>query len=174
MTPVATTAAKLRAALERQRRQALTTLPAPLQPARRLSTKLGREIWIKRDDMTGLALGGNKARKLEFSLGAAAAGGTDSPVTVGASQSNHARSRAAAARVLGWECHLVLGGERPTRPSGNLVLDSALGACLHFTGTTEWDDLERVGRELTHELRAKGAKPEFIPSSAPYLASSPA
>lgn len=153
----------LRRALARHPRVRLATLPTPLQPAPRFSAAVGHEVWIKRDDLTGLALGGNKARKLEFSLGAAQAGGADCVVSVGAPQSNHARSVAAAARVLGWECHLVLGGDRPDRPTGNLVLDVALGATLHFAGSDDWADLEARADDLCAELRRAGRRPVVVP-----------
>lgn len=153
----------LRASLSREPRVALANLPTALQRADGLSESLGREIWIKRDDLTGLVLGGNKARKLEFSLGAARAVGADCLVTIGAPQSNHARSVAGAARILGWDCHLVLGGERPPRPSGNLALDAALGAVLHFTGSRNWDELDRQGRDLARTLTTQNANPVFLP-----------
>lgn len=163
MTRTATSLLDLSAPLARKPRVALASLPTPLQRADRLSQRLGREVWIKRDDLTGLALGGNKARKLEFSLGAARAAGADCVVTIGATQSNHARSVAGAARILGWDCHLVLGGERPARPSGNLALNAALGAVLHFAGSTDWDELDRQGRDLARTLTSQSANTVFLP-----------
>jgi 1-aminocyclopropane-1-carboxylate deaminase/D-cysteine desulfhydrase-like pyridoxal-dependent ACC family enzyme len=129
----------------------------------RLSERVGRELWIKGDDLTGLALGGNKARKLEYILGRAQASGTDTVVTVGAAQSNHARTVAAAARIMGWDCHLVLGGTRPARPTGNLMLDVAYGAHLHFAGTDDWDVFGLRAREVCEDLRDSGRRPLFIP-----------
>jgi 1-aminocyclopropane-1-carboxylate deaminase/D-cysteine desulfhydrase-like pyridoxal-dependent ACC family enzyme len=163
MLRTGTSVPQLGALLAGQPWVALATLPTPLQRADRLSEKLERDIWIKRDDLTGLVLGGNKARKLEFSLGAARAAGADGVVTIGAVQSNHARSVAGAARVLGWDCHLVLGGERPPRPSGNLALNAALGAVFHFTGSTDWKDLDRQGKNLTRALTEQNANPVFLP-----------
>src|SRR5260370_20873349 len=126
-------------ALSLQPRLQLANLPTPLVPAPRFSAAVGGEVWLKRDDSTGLALGGNKARKIEYLLGRARErGDVDTVVTVGAAQSNHARTVAAASRVAGWDCHLVLGGEPPLRPTGNLVLDAALGASLHFPATDSW------------------------------------
>src|SRR5690242_5291331 len=99
----------LRAALERLPRVRLAHLPTPMEPLPRLSAALGDvELWIKRDDCTGLAMGGNKARQLEFTLGEAAARGADCVVQGAAAQSNHCRQTAAAAARLGLECHLVL------------------------------------------------------------------
>jgi 1-aminocyclopropane-1-carboxylate deaminase/D-cysteine desulfhydrase-like pyridoxal-dependent ACC family enzyme len=156
--------AELAEALSRQPRLALATLPTPLGFAARFSAAVGRDVWLKRDDLTGLALGGNKARKIEYIFGAAAgAGVVDTVVTVGAPQSNHARTVAAAARVAGWDCHLVLGGDRPERPSGNLVVDVALGADMTFAGTQDWDELEVIATALADELRAQGRRPLFIP-----------
>jgi 1-aminocyclopropane-1-carboxylate deaminase/D-cysteine desulfhydrase-like pyridoxal-dependent ACC family enzyme len=139
-------------------------LPTPLAPAPRFSAAVGGDVWIKRDDLTGLALGGNKARKIEFIMGTAAMDGSvDTLITVGAPQSNHARTVAAAARLVGWECHLILGGDRPPRPSGNLVLDVALGAELHFAGTDDWSALEAASIRLARDLTAQGRHVLTIP-----------
>src|SRR5574341_1910197 len=106
----------------------LANLPTPLEEAPRLSEFLGGpRIWIKRDDLTGLAIGGNKARKLEFLLGQARADGCDVVITVGAVQSNHARMTAAAARRLGMDVVLVLNGEDPASLTGNVLLDRIFG-----------------------------------------------
>jgi 1-aminocyclopropane-1-carboxylate deaminase/D-cysteine desulfhydrase-like pyridoxal-dependent ACC family enzyme len=142
----------------------LASLPTPLVYAARFSAAIGGDVWLKRDDLTGLALGGNKARKIEYLFGqAAGAGRVDTVVTVGAPQSNHARTVAAAARLAGWDCHLVLGGERPERPSGNLVLDVALEAELHFAGTDDWSELEMTARGLAARLEAAGKHTLMIP-----------
>ncbi|MFC9972359.1 D-cysteine desulfhydrase family protein [Spirillospora sp. NPDC127200] len=109
-------------------------LPTPLEPAPRLSEALGGpEIWIKRDDCTGLALGGNKTRKLEFLIGQALAEGHDTVVTFGAVQSNHARQTAAACARAGLRCELLLTrsvprGDTLYETSGNVLLDGLLGA----------------------------------------------
>lgn len=151
-------------ALQRQPRFEVANLPTPLVFAPRFSALVGGEVWLKRDDLTGLALGGNKARKIEYLFGKAREKGeVDTVVTVGAAQSNHARTVAAASRVAGWECHLVLGGDRPRRPTGNLVLDVALGAHLHFAGTDSWETLQAAADELAAELRSKGRCPLVIP-----------
>ena len=116
----------------------LAQLPTPLEEAPRLSAAVGARILIKRDDLTGLALGGNKARKLEYLVRDAIDKGCDTLVTAGGAQSNHARMTAAAAAKVKMRCHLVLGGARPAHLSGNLVLDDLFGAELHFTGTEDW------------------------------------
>jgi 1-aminocyclopropane-1-carboxylate deaminase/D-cysteine desulfhydrase-like pyridoxal-dependent ACC family enzyme len=142
----------------------MANLPTPFTFAPRFSAMVGGDVWIKRDDLTGLALGGNKARKIEYLFGRARErGDVDTVVTVGAAQSNHARTVAAAARIAGWECHLVLGGERPTRPSGNLVLNISLGATMHFVGSNSWDDLQSAADQLAAGLRAAGRHPLVIP-----------
>lgn len=110
--------------------------PTPLEPLPRLSKLLGGpQLWIKRDDQTGLACGGNKTRKLEYLLADALAQGCDSVVTAGAAQSNHCRQTAAAAAKVGLDCYLLLGGSPPAQPQGNLLLDQLLGAQIQWTGS---------------------------------------
>src|SRR6058998_3722815 len=115
--------------LEKLPRTRLATLPTPLEEAPRLTDALGgARILVKRDDLTGLAFGGNKARKLEFLVGEAEASGADTLISGGALQSNHCRQTAAAAAKFGLRCILVLNGESPKHPSANLLLDQLLGA----------------------------------------------
>ncbi len=144
-------------------RARLATLPTPLERGPMLPG--GVRLWVKRDDLTGLGMGGNKARKLEFLCGAARAPGARSLVTVGAAQSNHCRMTAAAGAVLGLEVHLVLSGDRPERPVGNQLLSSMFGAQLHFTGAGEsaWGELEIAREALADELADEGAAPFAIP-----------
>ena len=97
--------------LETLPRVSLAALPTPVQPLPRLSRALGRTLWIKRDDLTGLALGGNKTRKLELLCADALGSKADTLITCGAPQSNHCRQTAAAAAKLGLRCVLVLSGE---------------------------------------------------------------
>lgn len=141
----------------------LATLPTPLERGPELPG--GVRLWIKRDDLTGLGMGGNKARKLEFLCGAAVAQGARSLITVGASQSNHCRMTAAAGAMLGLEVHLVLSGDRPATPTGNQLLSNLFGAQQHFTGAEEshWGELEIARESLADELRAAGAEPYSIP-----------
>jgi D-cysteine desulfhydrase family pyridoxal phosphate-dependent enzyme len=130
----------------------LAQLPTPLDEAPRLSAALRTRILVKRDDLTGLALGGNKARKLEYLVRDAIEQSRDMLVTAGGAQSNHARMTAAAAAKMDMACHLVLGGEAPARFSGNLALDQLFGAQLHFTGTDDWavwqSEVQRLARDL--------------------------
>ena len=135
--------------------------PTPLIELTRLSKTLGGpNIYMKRDDNTGLALGGNKTRKLKYIIGDALAKGADTVITAGAIQSNHCRQTAGAAASLGLECHLVLGGEEPEQPQGNLLLDKVYGCHIHWTGEN------RKGEDipaLVAQLKAEGKKPYVIP-----------
>src|ERR1700737_5200772 len=103
-------------ALSGHPRLSLANLPTPLTYAARFSAAVGSDVWLKRDDLTGLALGGNKARKIEYIFGSAARqGDIDTVVTVGAPQTNHARTAAAAFRLAGCNSHLVLVDDSPAR-----------------------------------------------------------
>jgi D-cysteine desulfhydrase len=142
-------------------RRALGFLPTPLHELPRLSEELGGpRLWMKRDDLTGLALGGNKTRKLELLLGDALAQGCDCVITGGAEQSNHSRQTAAAAAMAGLECHLALGGEAPALFEGNLLLDQLCGAQLHWCG--EHRKGERIPA-IAEELRRQGRRPYLVP-----------
>ena len=104
-------------------------LPTPIEELPRLSEKLGGpRIFVKRDDQTGLAFGGNKTRKLEFLIAEAREQGARMLITGGALQSNHCRQTAAAAARFGLDCTLVLNGEMPEHPTANLLLDQLFGA----------------------------------------------
>ena len=141
----------------------LAHLPTPLERMDRLSAALGGpEIWIKRDDQTGLATGGNKTRKLELLIGEALQQGADVVLTVGAVQSNHCRQTAAAAARAGLKCMLVLRGYAPPRVewTGNLLLDDLLGARLWWAG--EGDPLDALAEAATAE-QAEGRQPYVIP-----------
>jgi len=115
-------------------RYPLAHLPTPVEELPRLSSELGRAILIKRDDQTGLALGGNKTRKLEFLVAEALANKADTLLTTGAPQSNHCRQTAAAAARAGMRCVLILSGEARPRNTGNLLLDELLGAQVLWAG----------------------------------------
>jgi D-cysteine desulfhydrase family pyridoxal phosphate-dependent enzyme len=140
------------------KRLVLAQLPTPLEEAPRLSEALGVRLLVKRDDLTGLALGGNKARKLEYLVADAKARGCDTLVAPGGAQSNFARMTAACAARLGMGCHLVLSGRAPERFSGNLILDRLFGAKLHFAGSGDWRVLEDRVAKLVEEL-GPGAYP---------------
>ncbi|WP_346012084.1 pyridoxal-phosphate dependent enzyme [Streptomyces sp. SID3343] len=141
----------------------LGTWPTPLEPAPRLATALGLtpdDLWIKRDDLTGLGAGGNKVRKLEWTCAAALAEGATVLVATGGPQSNHARLTAAAGARLGLEVVLVLSGDPGASTSGNLTLDGLLGAHIEWAGGT---DLQAAAHEVAERLRAQGAVPAVIP-----------
>lgn len=167
--------ASLLMSLDSQPRVSLATLPTPLAEASRLRDALGGaercpRIFIKRDDLTGLALGGNKARKLEFLMADALAKSADVIVSSGATQSNHARMTAAAARAVGLECVLVLSARQSNPPlQGNLLLDRLFGATIHFIQANPdprfavaADEVEKVN-EIVGDLTRGGRRPYVIP-----------
>ncbi|MBU6282411.1 D-cysteine desulfhydrase family protein [bacterium] len=129
--------------------------PTPLHEAERLSEALGVRVLVKRDDQTGLALGGNKARKLALLVEDAIRRGCDTLVAAGGAQSNFARMTAAAAAVAGLHCELVLGGNEPSRWSGNLLLDRLLGARVHFAGSENWLDILRRTNDVAADLGSR-------------------
>ena len=142
----------------------LAQRPTPLEPLDRLTDWLGGpRLLVKRDDLTGLALGGNKARKLDHLCAEALALGCDTLVTGGGPQSNHCRMTAAAANRLGLECHLALAGPAAGPPSGNLLLDHLLGAHLHATGAREYYEIEASIEAVAEEVRSAGRRPYPIP-----------
>ena len=148
----------------------LAHLPTPLEHLPRLSAELGGpQIYVKRDDCTGLATGGNKTRKLEFSMAAAQQAGADTIVTVGAVQSNHVRQTAAAACKLGMQCEVLLEHrvQDPSdyyRQSGNVLLDRMFGANLReYPGGT---DFEAAMENVAEEVRTAGGTPYIIPGGA--------
>ena len=143
--------------LEQMPRYPLLCGFTPLQRMENLEQALGcGPLYIKRDDLTPLGLGGNKTRKLEFLLGDALAGGADTLVTVGGVQTNHGRLTAAAAAKAGLACTLVLDGARPEKLSGNLLLDCLLGASLVYT---DGRSTSAVIEETLAALQAAGRAP---------------
>jgi D-cysteine desulfhydrase len=109
----------------------LARLPTPVRLLKRFSERLGIELYVKRDDLTGMALSGNKVRKLEFALADALAQNADVVLTCGGAQSNHSRATAVAAAMLGLRCHLLLRTPDPSNPpgaEGNILLDRMAGA----------------------------------------------
>lgn len=142
-------------------RESLGFFPTPLVELTKLSQKLaGPRIFMKRDDNTGLALGGNKTRKLEFILADALAQGADTIITAGAAQSNHCRQTAAAAASLGLECHLVLGGKEPESFDGNLLLDKLFGCTIHWAGQhRKGEDIPQI----VEQLKSEGKTPYVVP-----------
>lgn len=153
--------------LARFPRKRFAHLPTPLEPMKNLSRLLdGPNLWIKRDDCTGLAGGGNKTRKLEFLMADAEATGADTIITQGAVQSNHARQTAAIAARMGYQCHLLLENRTESQDSdflgnGNVLLDEMYGAQLQrFVGGT---DMNEQMAQLAQRLQGEGRKPYIIP-----------
>lgn len=145
-------------------RARFATLPTPIEPLPRLSAMLGGpRLYVKRDDLTGLAFGGNKTRKLEFVLAEARAQGARTLITVGAAQSNHCRQTAALAARAGMDCILVLSGEPEETASGNLLLDQLFGAKIVWTSRAERESVLRATFESAWEA---GRRPYLIPLGA--------
>ncbi len=139
----------------------LAEFPTPIHYLKTLTKSCqGPEIYMKRDDLTSLGLGGNKTRKLEFLVGQALVLGADTLVTAGGIQSNHCRLTAAAACKAGLSCELVLNGTKPSVPNGNLLLDTIFKARVHYCARENRDaTLVQVAQDLTD----KGKKPFVIP-----------
>ena len=153
--------------LEAQPRQALGHWPTPLEPLPRLTAELGGpKVWVKRDDCSGLATGGNKTRKLEYLIADAKNHGADTVVTYGAVQSNHARQTAAACAKVGLECHLLLS-RRVAREddnylnNGNMLFNRMLGATVH---TFDLEEFEQGREALLASLSASGKTVYQIPA----------
>jgi len=151
-------------------RVSLAHLPTPFEHLPRLSEHLGGpDIYVKRDDCTGLASGGNKTRKLEYSMAEALQQGADTIITVGAVQSNHVRQTAAAACKLGLQCevlleHRIADPSEPYATSGNVLLDRIFGANLReYPGGSDFD---KAMAEVADEVTANGGRPYIIPGGA--------
>lgn len=158
-----------KAKFEGVERLTLSHLPTPLEYAPRLTQALGGpEIWIKRDDLTGLALGGNKSRKLDFFMADALRRNADCIVTMGPVQSNHVRLTAAASRACGLDCYAVLLGDPPRSPKGNFLLDQMLGLnCIHVSGSMNqvpFDFVDQKIQETISYLEKEERKPYLVPT----------
>jgi D-cysteine desulfhydrase family pyridoxal phosphate-dependent enzyme len=155
----------LRQELNALPRLCLAEYPTPLEHLPRLSADLGRPLWIKRDDEIGPGLGGNKTRKLEYLLAEAQQIGARRVATFGGLQSNHARITAAAANRLGMQAHLFYFEPRPPRLSGNLLINQALGARMHFIplGGGGGMSLEATIRLVRWVARLRIGRHYFIP-----------
>ena len=142
-------------------REPFAHLPTRVEALPRLSKYLaGPELLIKRDDQTGVGLGGNKIRKLEYLIGQAISEGAEMVLTTGAAQSNHCRQTAAAAARSGLKCTLVLAGPKPEKPTANLLLDTLFGANIIWTVQSNRDqDLEKAFQDAKKE----GRRPFLIP-----------
>ena len=144
----------------------LAITPTPLEPLLRLGKQHHVELLIKRDDLTGAALTGNKVRKLEFLLAEAQAENADTVITCGGVQSNHCRATALAARRLGLDSVLLLRVPDPDNPppiEGNVLLDKLAGADLRYVTHAQYADRKHVMAEVARNLKALGKRPYIIP-----------
>lgn len=148
-------------------RLGLANLPTKIERLDRLSKKLGKNIYIKRDDQTGIEFSGNKIRKLEYCVGEALDKNCDYLITCGGIQSNHCRATAAVAAKLGLGAYLVLRGEEDTPAEGNLFFNKMFGAKIKFvTGDEYKNKRAEIMEGIKKELEKKGHKPYIIPEGA--------
>ena len=145
----------------------LANLPTRIEKLKTLSEMWGGpEIYVKRDDLTGCTLSGNKVRKLEFAVAEALEAGADTLVTCGGLQSNHARATAVAAAKVGMHSLLILRGEEGSREGGNLFLDRLLGAEVQFITPEAYETVDDLMAGIAETLRKQGRKPYVIPEGA--------
>ena len=147
----------------------LANTPTPLKPLKRFSEKFGLELYIKRDDLTGAGLSGNKIRKLEFVLADALNQGADTVLTCGGAQSNHARATAIAAAMLGLHCRLILRTPDPSNPpplEGNILLDRLVGSEIVWITPEEYKRRDDIFEREAAALRKSGRRPYIIPEGA--------
>ncbi|MFB6346474.1 MAG: D-cysteine desulfhydrase family protein [bacterium] len=148
-------------------RTRFATLPTPIEKAERLSEALGGpEIYVKRDDMTGRAMGGNKIRKLEYLIADALRQDADVVVTTGGPQSNCVRSTATTAKHVGLDTVAVMYGTRPDKLYGNFMMTKVLSDELVFTGVSDRSSVDRRAEEVCERLRSAGRTPYLIPRGA--------
>jgi len=155
-------------------RVSLGHFPTPLQELPRLRSQLGGpQLFVKRDDLTGLGLGGNKLRKLEYAMAEALAQRATTVITVGGPQSNHVRLTVASANRLGLRSIIVIRGAQPPASTGNLLIDRILGACeIHFVGSDGYPstkaEADRIAddkiAEIVERLRSEGEVPYVVPN----------
>ncbi len=146
----------------------LANLPTPIEKLTRLSNQWGGpELYVKRDDLTEMAMSGNKIRKLEFVTAEAQRQGADLLITCGGIQSNHARATAVAATKLGMKSYLVLRGQEPDEADGNLLLDFLVGAKVKYITREDYSTrVHEIMRELAEQLKGEGYHPYIIPEGA--------
>jgi D-cysteine desulfhydrase len=147
----------------------LARLPTPVQPLKRLSDELGVTVYIKRDDLTGAALSGNKIRKLEFAVAEALDQRADTLITCGGAQSNHARATAVVAAMQGLHCSLLLRTPNPADPpaaTGNILLNRMSGAEILWITPEQYRRRDQLFQQVADELRRRGRRPYIIPEGA--------
>lgn len=164
----------VRTALARFPRVEATHTPTPLEPLPRLGAAHGLDLWVKRDDCTGIAFGGNKVRQLEFYIGAALAEGADTLLITSAVQSNFMRTAAAMGRRFGLDCHIQLEDRVPDtsdlyQTNGNVLLDRLFGATFHTYPEGEDEaGADAAVMAIADSLRADGKRPYVIPLGADH------
>ena len=141
----------------------LSILPTPLHKLKNISRETGVNIYCKRDDLTGFAYGGNKTRKLDFLIADAISKKANTLIAVGAIQSNFCRMASAAGRASGLDVHLILGGKKPEKPTGNLLLSYLFGANIRFVESDDWNTLEREGELLAEKFKTQGKNVCWLP-----------
>lgn len=145
----------------------LASLPTPLTKLEKFKiANSDVQIWVKRDELTGMEVSGNKIRKLEFTIAHALDNGCDTLITCGGVQSNHCRATAVLGARLGLKVHLILRGEKPEIPEGNLLMDYLAGAEISYLPQTKWRGHEDLAKELQTDYASAGAKAHFIPTGA--------
>lgn len=154
---------KIRQKLSGFARHRRALLPTPVHELTSLSEAYGVRVFCKRDDLTGFGLGGNKARKLDFLITEAEAGGFDALIAVGANQSNFCRMAAAYGSASRMNVHLILGGTRPTTPTGNLRLDLLLEATCHHIDSADWSTWEEAAERIAADLASRGQRVYRLP-----------
>lgn len=168
MTQAMVDAQTLKERIRRVPRVKLAVLPTPLQECSRLSQALGGpRIWVKREDLTGLAFGGNKVRKLEFFMADLLSRGAEVVVTGASKQSNFCRQTAACAAKLGMKPILVLMGDPDTQRQGNLLVDDLLGADIRLVNVDSVPKLHAIIHGLVDDLRKTGVKAEALTGFEP-------
>jgi len=155
----------LEEALAQYPREQFMRGPTPLHRLDYLSDDLGVNFYIKRDDLTEMALGGDKPRKMEYEMARAIAEGADTLVTCGSAQSNHARLTTATARAMGLKAYVVLSNDEYKSFQGNLLTVYLMGAEVRIVDTEDHWGLEKHVEDLLEELKGKGLKPYFVPVS---------
>lgn len=144
-------------------RLGLSCRPTPFTRLNGISSILGREIWCKRDDLTGFAFGGNKVRKIDYLMADAIGKGCDTVIAIGAAQSNFCRVAAAAGAVLNLRTLLILGGPFPGRPTANLLLDHLCGAEITMLPGEDWTEWLESAWKTKLNLEAAGSKVYLFP-----------
>ncbi|MBA4311385.1 MAG: D-cysteine desulfhydrase family protein [Chlorobiaceae bacterium] len=144
-------------------KESFSILPTPFHKLENISRETGVNIYCKRDDLTGFAFGGNKTRKLDFLIADAISKKANTLIAVGAIQSNFCRMAAAAGKVSGLDVHLILGGKKPEKPTGNLLLSYLFGANIHFVESDDWNILEREGKLLAEKFKTQGKNVCWLP-----------